>query len=127
MSKPSNVSRRNAIKTGAAAAALPLVHIRTAGAAGKLNIGVWDHWVPGANDVMQKQVDAWADKNKVDVTVDFITSSGNKILIPAAAESQAGSGHDFIQMYNWDVGNFAATLEPADDVVKELSAQYGSY
>jgi ABC-type glycerol-3-phosphate transport system substrate-binding protein len=76
---------------------------------------------------MQKQVNAWAEKNKADVTVDFITSSGNKILITAAAESQAGSGHDFMQMYNWDIGNFAAALEPADDVVKELSAKYGSY
>jgi ABC-type glycerol-3-phosphate transport system substrate-binding protein len=121
------VTRRRALKFAATAAALPLVHIRTAGAAGKLNIGLWDHWVPGANDVMQKQVDKWAEKNKVDVTVDFITSSGNKILITAAAEAQAASGHDFMQMYNWDVGNFAARLEPADDVVKELSATYGSY
>src|SRR5665213_2368328 len=90
------VTRRGALKLAATATALPLVHIRTAGAAGKLNIGVWDHWVPGANDVMQKQIDVWAAKNKVDVSVDFITSSGKKILITAAAESQAGNGHDFI-------------------------------
>ena len=121
------VTRRRALKLAATAAALPLVHIRTAGAAGKLNIGLWDHWVPGANDVMQKQVNAWADKNKVDVSVDFITSTGNKILITAAAESQANEGHDFMQLYNWDIGNFAAKLEPVDDVVKELSAKYGSY
>ena len=61
------------------------------------------------------------------MTVDFITSSGNKILITAAAEHQANSGHDFIQMYNWDVGNFANKLEPVDDVVKDLSARYGVY
>jgi ABC-type glycerol-3-phosphate transport system substrate-binding protein len=121
------VTRRRALKLAATAGALPLVHIRTAGAAGKLNIGLWDHWVPGANDVMQKQVNAWADKNKVEVTTDFITSSGNKILVTAAAEAQAGNGHDFMQMYNWDVGNFASRLEPADDVVTELSKQYGSY
>ena len=94
------VTRRRALKLAATASALPLVHIRTAGAAGKLNVGVWDHWVPGANDVMQKQVNAWANKNKVDVQLDFITSSGKKILITAAAEHQANSGHDFIQMYN---------------------------
>ena len=68
ISKSRNIPRRRAVKLGAAAAALPLVHIRTAGAAGKLNIGFWDHWVPGANDVMQKQVNAWAEKNKVEVT-----------------------------------------------------------
>ena len=121
------VTRRRALKLAATASALPLVHIRTAGAAGKLNVGFWDHWVPGANDVMQKQVNAWAEKNKVEVTVDFITSSGNKILITAAAEHQANSGHDFIQMYNWDVGNFANKLEPVDDVVRDLSTKYGAY
>jgi ABC-type glycerol-3-phosphate transport system substrate-binding protein len=127
MSKSRQLTRRGALKLTTAATALPLVHIRTAGAAGKLTIGLWDHWVPGANDVMQKQVNAWAEKNKVDVQVDFITSSGKKILITAAAEHQANSGHDFIQMYNWDVGNFADKLEPVDDVVKALSDKYGSF
>jgi ABC-type glycerol-3-phosphate transport system substrate-binding protein len=127
MTRTRAVTRRGALKFAAATAALPLVHIRTAGAAGKLSIGVWDHWVPGANAVLQKQVDAWAAKEKVEVNVDFITSNGNKILITGAAELQARSGHDFIQMYNWDVGNFAGGLEPVDDVVKDLSDQYGSY
>ena len=120
-------SRRRVLKTAAAAAALPLVHIRTAGAAGKLNIGLWDHWVPGANDVMQKQVNTWAEKNKVEVTLDFITSSGNKLLITGAAEAQAGSGHDVMHMSNWDIGNFSPALEPVDDVVKALTDKYGSY
>jgi hypothetical protein len=35
------VTRRNALKLGAAATALPLVHIRTAGAAGKQS-ALWD-------------------------------------------------------------------------------------
>src|SRR5471030_2631709 len=87
MPKSSKLSRRSVVKLGAAAAALPLVHIRTAGAAGKLNIGFWDHWVPGANDVTQKQVTAWAEKNKVEVTADFITSSGGKLQLTPAAET----------------------------------------
>ena len=62
MSKPTagRITRRNALKIGAAAAALPLVHIRTAAAAGKLSIGFWDHWVPAGNAAMQKQVNARA-------------------------------------------------------------------
>ena len=72
------MSRRNAMKLGAATAALPLVHIRAGRAAGKISVGFWDHWVPGGNDVMKKQCAAWAEKNKVDVKVDFITSIGNK-------------------------------------------------
>ncbi len=67
MHKTNKVTRRTALKLGAATAALPLVHIRTAGAAGKVAIGFWDHWVPGGNDVMQKQVNAWGEKNKVEV------------------------------------------------------------
>ncbi|MGA8198370.1 MAG: hypothetical protein WB902_33965, partial [Acetobacteraceae bacterium] len=78
MNRSRRLTRRNALQLGAAAAALPLVHIRTAGAAGKLTVGFWDHWVAPANDAMKKQVQAWADKNKVDVTVDFITSNGSK-------------------------------------------------
>src|SRR6478735_756050 len=102
MPNAQKLSRRTALKVAGAAAALPLVHIRTAGAAGKLNVGFWDHWVPGANAVMQKQVETWADKNKVEVTADFITSSGNKLLITGAAEAQSKTGHDIYTFYNWE-------------------------
>ncbi len=78
MIRSNGLSRRGALKLGAAASALPLVHIRTAGAAGKLSIGFWDHWVPGGNEIMQKQVDAWAAQNKVEVQADFITGNGNQ-------------------------------------------------
>ena len=82
-----HISRRRALATGAAAATLPLVHIRTAGAAGKVSIGFWDHWVPTGNAIMKKQVAAFADKNKVEVQADFITSVGNKNLLTIAAEA----------------------------------------
>jgi ABC-type glycerol-3-phosphate transport system substrate-binding protein len=125
MPRPWTISRRQAVKLGAATAALPLVHIRTAGAAGKLNIGFWDHWVPGANDVMQKQVNAWADKNKVEVNVDFITSSGGKLQLTPAAETQAKTGHDVMTFVNWDAPNYAEHLDPVDDVVQRLIATHG--
>jgi ABC-type glycerol-3-phosphate transport system substrate-binding protein len=120
------VSRRSALKLGAAAATLPLVHIRTAGAAGKLNIGFWDHWVPGANDVMQKQVTAWAEKNKVDVLADFIASSGGKLAMTPAAETQAKTGHDVMTFFTWDVHNYSDSLEPVDDVMGRLIAKAGA-
>src|SRR3954466_12150704 len=85
MSNPKHVPRRAAL-LGGAATALPLVHIRTAGAAGKLALGFWDHWVPQANDTLRQQVEAWAAQNKVDATIDFITSSGGKLMLTAAAE-----------------------------------------
>src|SRR6202020_847556 len=126
MMKSFKLSRRQALSMGAAATALPLVHIRTAGAAGKVAIGFWDHWVPGGNDVMQKQCDTWAAQNKVEAHVDFITSSGNKLQITGAAEAQAKAGHDALAFFNWDVYNVADSLEPMDDVMTRLIAKNGA-
>ena len=125
MTSPRPLSRRAALAAGAAAAALPLVHIRTAAAAGKLTIAFWDHWVPGANDVMTKLVNEWSAKTKTECTIDFVTSVGNKNLLTIAAEAQAKTGHDINAFPTWEVHNNAQLLEPMDDVVKRLSAKYG--
>ena len=105
------VSRRNALKLGAAATALPLVHIRTAGAAGKLNLALWDHWVPTGDAAMKKLVDAWAEKNKVEVELDFLTSIGSKINITMAAEAQAKTGHDVFAFDSWTVQQYGDSLD----------------
>ncbi len=129
MPKPCRLTRRNALKLGTATTALPLVHIRTAGAAGKLSIGWWDHWVPKGNEILQTQIQTWADKNMVDVTIDFITSNGNKLVITAAAESQSGTGHDSLQLgsFGLDVSTYADKLEPVDDAIKEITSRWGPY
>ncbi len=119
------VSRRRALTTAAAAAALPLAHVRTAGAAGKLSMALWDHWVPAGNAAMKKLIDAWAEKNHVDVQVDFLTAIGSKINITMAAEAQARTGHDVYAFDMWTVHEFAEKLDPVDDVVKGLTDKYG--
>jgi ABC-type glycerol-3-phosphate transport system substrate-binding protein len=120
------LTRRKAMQIAAAAAALPLVHIRSGRAAGKVSIAFWDHWVPAGNDVMKKQVDAWAQKNQVEVQADFITSNGSKNILTIAAEAQARTGHDVQQFPTWEVHNHADLLEQADDVMKELTGKYGA-
>ncbi len=125
MSRPRAVSRRTALKLGAATAALPLVHIRTGHAAGKVSIGFWDHWVPAGNDVMKQQCAAFAKANQVDVQADFITSMGSKNILTIAAEAQAKTGHDVQQFPQWEVHNHADDLEPVDDVMQRLTAAYG--
>ena len=125
MAQRPRVSRRSTLKLAAGAAALPLVHIRTAGAAGKLAIGFLDHWVPRGNELMRSQVSQWAERNKVDVNLDFITIIGNKIVVTAAAEDAAGSGHDILAFVGWEVHNHGSKLEPMDDVVGRLEAKYG--
>jgi ABC-type glycerol-3-phosphate transport system substrate-binding protein len=126
--KRSRISRRDVLKLGAAAAAsaaLPLVHVRTARSAGKLSVGFWDHWVPAGNAAMKKQVETWAKKNSVEVTADFITSVGGKLLLTLAAEAQAKAGHDILAFNVWEVGNNAQNLEPVDNVVETLEKKYG--
>jgi ABC-type glycerol-3-phosphate transport system substrate-binding protein len=119
------VSRRSALKLAAASAALPLVHIRTGRAAGKVSVAFWDHWVPAGNDVMRKQCEAFAKANQVEVQTDFVTSNGSKNIMTIAAEAQAKTGHDIQQFPGWEVQNHADQLEPIDDVMKSLTAKYG--
>jgi ABC-type glycerol-3-phosphate transport system substrate-binding protein len=126
MTRRSRVSRRSAIKLGMATAALPLVHIRSGHAAGKLSVGFWDHWVPAGNEVLRKQCEAWGARNQVDVKIDFITSVGNKLLLTQAAEAQAGVGHDVLHFSQWEIHHHADKLVPVDDVVQRLTAKYGA-
>jgi len=119
------LTRRQALAAGAAAAALPLVHVRTGHAAGKVSAAFWDHWVPAGNDVMKKQCAAWGAKNNVAVQADFVTSMGNKNIMTIAAEAQAKTGHDINQFPQWEVHNHADQLLPVDDVMKNLTDKFG--
>ncbi len=125
MSNTSRLSRRSALSLGAAASALPLVHIRTAGAAGKLSLGIVDHWVIEANAVRRKQIEDWAEQNKVAVTIDFITSVGSQDLLTLATESRSRQGHDIRTVGNWSVHQYADQFVPLDDMMKRLIAKYG--
>ena len=112
----STLARRRVLRTAAlASAALAMPFVRGAHAAGKLACGFWDHWVPGANDTMTKLCKEWADKEKVDVTIDFITSQATSSLLTAAAEAQARSGHDILPIPTWYAAGNADNLEPVDD------------
>jgi ABC-type glycerol-3-phosphate transport system substrate-binding protein len=125
MPKPHGVSRRGAIKLAAAAAGLPLVHVRTAGAAGKLGIGVVDHWVPKSNEMLKQQIETWAAQNKVEVSVDRITTVGAKLQLTGTAEAQASTGHDMMTFLAWDAHAHASKLAPMDDVMKRLTDRFG--
>ena len=60
--------------TAASTVVLAAPHVSHAQAGGKLSVGFWDHWVPGANDATTALVKEWAEKEKVEVSIDFITS-----------------------------------------------------
>src|SRR3954463_4185762 len=124
MSQSSTVSRRRVV-AGGVALGLAAPFVRSANAAGSLTIGLWDHWVPGANDVQSAIIKEWADKEKVDVKVDYITSQGNKLLLTLSVEAQARSGHDIMEFTNWESAQYNQALENHDDVVKQVVAQNG--
>jgi ABC-type glycerol-3-phosphate transport system substrate-binding protein len=100
--------------------------VRGAHAAGTLTLAMWDHWVPKANDATTALVNEWAEKEKVEVKIDYITSNGNKLLLTQAAESQARSGHDIIALSTWLPSRYAEQLVPVDDVMNPLIAQNGA-
>src|SRR6201999_3974316 len=118
----SGMTRRSALKTAALAttALVAAPYVRGAHAAGKLTLGLWDHWVPGANKASTDVINEWAAKEKVEVTIDYIPSQGNKNLITIAAESQAKSGHDIFAFPTWEPQAHADELEPVDDVMNDL-------
>jgi ABC-type glycerol-3-phosphate transport system substrate-binding protein len=120
------LTRRHFIRTTAASTAVvAMPYVRGSHAAGKLSIGFWDHWVPGANDTSRALVEEWAAKEKVDVQIDYITSQGNKLLLTIATEAQARSGHDILAMAIWRPHANAYDLEPVDDIMELLIKQNG--
>ena len=121
------LSRRQFVAATAlsSAALITAPYVRGAHAAGKLSIGFWDHWVPGANKASTDLVNEWAAKEKVEVSIDYIPSQGNKLLLTIQAEAQAKSGHDIIALSTWFPHAHAENLEPVNDIVEPLLKQNG--
>jgi Bacterial extracellular solute-binding protein len=106
-------------------AAIAAPYVKDSYAAGSLALGVWDHWVPGANNAFAALCNEWGTKNNVEVRIDFITSQGEKDKLTAAAEAQAGTGHDVMSHRDWNIRIHAELLEPLDEIPAALITQYG--
>jgi len=129
MTLETSTTRRRFLKTtaaGTAALAAGFAHVRTSHSAGKVTLGIWDHWVPGANDVMKQLCEAWGKANSVGVEIDFITSIGSKTSLTAAAEARAKTGHDIFDMATWQTTIHQDSLEPVDKEMKYLTGKYGA-
>ena len=70
-------------------------------------------------------VNEWAEKEKVEVSIDYITSNGNKNLLTIASEAQAKSGHDILAMPTWWPHAQTDLLEPMNDIMEPLIKQNG--
>ncbi len=119
-------TRRTVLQTAALATTLLATpFVRGAQAAGKLSVGFWDHWVPGANGPLEKLCREWAEKEKIELKLDFITSNGDKDLLTVAAEAQAKTGHDIQSFTAWYAPGHAESLEPVDDLMAVLIKEHG--
>ena len=84
-----NMTRRSVLKTAAlATTVLSVPFVRGARAAGSPSIGLRDYLVPGADAHSTKLGQEWGEKNKVEVTIDDITSQGDKLTLTKAAEGR---------------------------------------
>ena len=90
-----------------------------------LTLGTWDHWVPGANNTFTKILQGVGREKQSRNQIDYITSQGEKDKLTAAAEAQAGTGHDIMSHRDWNIHIHQRVLEPLDDVVNALIKQYG--
>src|SRR6202166_1048433 len=88
-------------------------------------MGFWYDWVPEANKFSTALINEWAEKEKVEVSIDYIPSQGNKNLLTIAAEAQAKSGHDILAMPSWWPHAHAELLEPVNDIMEPLIKQNG--
>src|SRR6516162_11705119 len=77
-------------------------------------------FVRGANEPLERLCRTWAEREKVDLKLDFITSNGDKDLLTVAAEAQAKTGHDIQSFTAWYAPGQAENLEPVDDVMTAL-------
>jgi hypothetical protein len=113
----SGLSRRSVLRAAAigSVSAIATPHVRGGRAAGILTLGVWDHWVPGANNALTALCSEWGAKNSVEVRIDYITGQGEKDKLTAAAEAQAGAGHDIMSHRDWNIRIHADALEPLDE------------
>ena len=118
--------RRFLAASTASTAMVAMPYVRGAHAAGKLTIGLWDHWVPGANTTSTRLIEEWAAKEKVEVQIDYITTQGNKLLLTEQAEALAKTGHDIMTFRCWGPADHAKLLEPVDDVMEPLIKQNGA-
>ena len=120
-------TRRSVLKSAeiGSVAAIAAPYVKGTYAAGTVSIGAWDHWIPDANGALTSLCNEWSAENNVEVKIDYITSQGDKLVITAAAEAAAGTGHDILHHPVWNIGVHAETLEPLDEVAGELIHQYG--
>src|SRR5689334_3297438 len=125
--------RRQILKAGAAAAALPMIWVKDAQAqwnsapekGAKLRVLRWSRFVQGDIDQYMKNVDAFSKKYNIPVRVD--NESWEDVRPKAAVAANTGAGPDIILGTNDDANLYPEKLLDVTDLANYLGKKYGGW
>ena len=116
--------QKSAVITGGTAAGVgALSKMARAQSRAKLRLWLFKSFVTGGNDVLAKQVEAWAKERNVDVETDWSTFGDREQKFVAAIE--AGNPPDMAEMNYQGPMRYKPALRDVSKLAKELAASRG--
>ena len=103
----SRPSRRSLLKSAAlgSAAAVAAPYVKDSYAAGSLSLGVWDHWVPGANATLTKEVTVGlSTAGKFDITN---RSGTTDVIVDFVGYYSTGTGDPYVPVTTTRIAEFS--------------------
>src|SRR5262247_3069459 len=116
--------RKAAVVTGGSAAGLTVLRSMAHAQSGtKLRIWLFKSYVTAGNDVLAKQVEAWAAERKVQVDMDWSTFGDREQKFVAAIE--AGNPPDMAEMNYQGPARYRPALRDVTKLAKDIAAARG--
>jgi multiple sugar transport system substrate-binding protein len=116
--------RRSAVITGGTAAGLGLLAKMAHAQSGpKLRVWLFKSFVTASNDVLAKQIEAWAAERKVQVEMDWATFGDREQKFVAAIE--AGNPPDMAEMNYQGPMRYKAALRDVSALSKDIASARG--
>ena len=116
--------RKAAVITGGTAAGLKALESMAGAQSGtKLRLWLFKSYVTAGNDLLAKQVEAWAAERKVQLEVDWATFGDREQKFVASIE--AGNPPDMAEMNYQGPARYKAALRDVTKLAKELAAARG--
>ena len=116
--------RRTAVITGGTVAGLDVLRtMADAQAKPKLRVWLFKSFVTNANDVLGRQIEAWAKERKVDVEMDWATFGDREPKFVAAIE--AGNPPDVAEMHILGPTRYKAALRDVSKLAGDIARAKG--
>src|SRR5919109_1747757 len=115
--------RRSAIVPGSTAAGLHVLGRRAHAQGPKLRVWLFKSYVTAGNDILAKQVEAWAHERKVQVEFDWATFGDREQKFVAAIE--AGNPPDVAEMNYQGPMRYRPALRDVTKLVKDIAGPRG--